>query len=76
MPTPSASPPPESTGGSPVALEELRNRLAAHDWFYYLSDDPAVAQRGRDEFASLQRMARALGVEGAKAFNDAMPKKL
>lgn len=39
-------------------LEDYKERLKSHDWWYEMSEDPVVYQRGRANYLELVRLSK------------------
>jgi hypothetical protein len=51
-------------------LDSFKARLNAHDWFFYMSDDRSVVERGERNQQALHREAKNYGIEGLQAYAD------
>lgn len=45
------------TGEHNMTLNEYKQRLATHDWFYMYSDDARVYAKGRDNYEDIMRLS-------------------
>lgn len=54
-----------------MTLEEFRQALEGHDWYYDWSDDGRAYRAGRDNQERLVGIARSGGREFMRAFNAA-----
>lgn len=52
-----------------LSLEEFEDNLKRHDWFYYMSDDHSVWQRGERDASRLMTLARLATSDYRKLFN-------
>lgn len=53
-----------------MTLEQYKELLSRHDWYYYFSDDHGVWQRGEAESSQILNLARTGGVEFKQAYNE------
>lgn len=52
-------------------LEVLAAALKKHDWYYMMSDDPRVNDKGRESSRQLKALVAQLGDEGEKMYKAA-----
>lgn len=52
-----------------LSLDEFKQRLKGHDWFYYMSDDHRVWQSGEQDAGEILGIARSGSHEFRKAYN-------
>lgn len=49
-------------------MEELKQLLNSHDWFYQYADDNRKWKRGSEQRARIMDLVRSLGPEAEKLF--------
>jgi len=54
-----------------MSLEEYKEMLEQHDWYYMMSDDHRVYRAGKDAEYNLKQEARKGGDEFKRAYNKA-----
>lgn len=50
-------------------LDTLQSLLDSHDWYYMMSDDPRVYDRGEAQSKEINRLVKSLGEEGKALYN-------
>lgn len=50
-------------------LRKLQDLLEKHDWYYAMSDDHRVYNKGVQEWASIKSMVDLLGYDGRRLLN-------
>lgn len=50
-------------------LNELRTRLANHDWHFAMSDDLTVFQKGSSNWNRIHALVKTLGYDGERLLN-------
>lgn len=59
------------TGEEIAKLDDYKQQLERHDWFFYFSDDHRVYTGGENESNRILNLAKNGPIEFKKAYNDA-----
>lgn len=54
-----------------MTLEEYKEQLKAHDWYYHMSDDHSVYDKGYNNELALKIIARNMEDSGDNTYRDA-----